>query len=289
MIAAGIGHGIGQPRRFGVIATHDALQLREFVDHLGTEIRLGNGRGQRRLLCIGPDNGGNLAGETGNAGDAGGLTAELVVEGDIGKGGGHGLHTIACNRAIVVFPEEFRIRQTRGQHLLVPRENGRAIVLGFAVGDGDELLDPARGRVAHGEEFLMLFHRGLKHLWRQTEKILFNITHKHNRPFHQPCHFGQKPLVLDHFKPLRESLIGSVMPDVIGAFLRVEHDKILFELCHIVVKARNRECLGRHKAVPEGSVAGLDAVDLQINHLGPVLFREDTEDGMQRTHPFQAA
>gem|GEM_PF-5328819 len=113
MVAAGVGDGVRQPGFFGVVAPHDALQLGEFVDHFRGQIGLGDFRGQSRFIRIGPNDGRDFTGQGGDAGNAFGLRAKFVVEGDIGQGRAHGLKALivfgALHRAHVIFPKEFRI------------------------------------------------------------------------------------------------------------------------------------------------------------------------------------
>ncbi len=70
----------------------------------------------------------------------------------------------------------------------------------------------------------MVAHRRLQHLGRQLQKIIGDFAHQHDRPFHQPRHFGQQPLVLDDLKPLGKGLIGGVIPDCFGPLLVPQND-----------------------------------------------------------------
>ena len=130
----------------------------------------------------------------------------------------------------------------------------------LVVGNRDEGLDPAVLRIAHRKELLMLLHRGLQHLGRQAQEILADAAHQHHRPFHQPRHFGQQALVLDHLKPRRKSGIGGVGPDMILALGAIQHHLGTLELGRIILERMNGKATLPKKAMPLGRIARLDTV-----------------------------
>ena len=141
--------------------------------------------------------------------------------------------------AQVVLIEEPRIRQARREDLLVALKDRRAVIGGFGIGDGDKALDPARARVTDGEELLMLFHRGLKHLGRQAKEGLVDLAREHHGPFDKARNLGQKPFVLNDFEARGKGLIGGVMPDRLGAFFGAEDHMGLLELGLVILKPRD--------------------------------------------------
>ena len=74
--------------RDGVVAAHDALQLRELADHAGSEIGLGQHRGALGLLDVSADLGGDLGRELHEAFDALELATQLGVEDGLLEFGG---------------------------------------------------------------------------------------------------------------------------------------------------------------------------------------------------------
>ena len=76
-----MGHGIGQASGFGVIHAHQALQFGEFADHGAAQIGFGNGGGLVGQFGISAHQGGDVARQRCDAGDAVGLGAEFVVKG----------------------------------------------------------------------------------------------------------------------------------------------------------------------------------------------------------------
>ena len=159
MVLGGGGDGVGLAGGFGIVAAHKPLKFGEFIDHFGRQIGLGETGGGAGLFCVGPDHRGELTSQSFHARDQLCLCAQLVVEGHVGQTVHPGLHPgLRLRDAQIVFPEEFSIRQARREHFFIARQNGRAIVGGGAVGDGDKAFDAARLGVAHGKELLVLFH-----------------------------------------------------------------------------------------------------------------------------------
>ena len=290
MVLGGGGDGLGLAGGFGIVAAHKALKFGEFIDHFGRQIGLGETGGGAGLFCVGPDHRGELTSQCFHARDQLCLCAQLVVEGHVGQTVHPSLHPgVRLRDAQIVFPEKFSIRQTRREHFFIARQNGRAIIGGGAVGDGDKAFDAARLGVAHGKELLVFFHGGLQHLGRQTKEIFANLPHQHDGIFHQPCDLGQQPRILDHLKPIGKGHIGRVVPDRIAPLCRVEHDKGAFQLGAVIVKAADGDCIGGQKAVPARGIACGNPVDGQWHGLRAILGRQDTQDRMQRAHPPQAA
>ena len=287
MGGAGIGHGIGQAGGLGVVAAHDALQFGEFADHGRLQVGFGDPRRLFGIVRVGPNQGRDFAGQGGDAVDAVGLGAKLVVEGDVCQTCGHALHAHLFHRAQVVFPEEPGIRQAGGQHLLVAFQDRGAVISGFGIGHGDEALDPPGLGVAHREEFLMRAHRGLQHLRRQVDEIRADLAHQHHRPFHEARHFGQQRGIGHHLQPGGKGGGAGVGPDMVGAGLRIQHDKGAFQLGAVVVERGDGEAGGGEEAVAGGGVAGGDAVDGQRHGGGPGLVGQQAQDGVQRADPAQ--
>mmetsp|Transcript_28293 Transcript_28293/g.52612 ORF Transcript_28293/g.52612 Transcript_28293/m.52612 type:complete len:443 (-) Transcript_28293:1236-2564(-) len=274
-------------RRLTVIPPHQALKFRELIYHLGAEIRFGPARGLVRLAKGRTSHRCNSACQCCDAGDAIPLAAELVMKGNLFQA----LKPCICpgrSHANVVFPEELRVRQARKQHLLVASKNGLAIVFGLAVGNGHKLLDAPCLRVLHREELLVLFHRGLQHLWRQAKEVLGNITHQHNRPFYKTCNLGQQTFVLNQLQPLGKRHIGGVVPDSFGALFGVQNHPVALQLDLIIFKPVHCEPTTAHKAMAFGGVTGFDAVNIQGNNVVTIFGTQDTQDRVQRAYPPKA-
>ena len=167
----------------GVVLAHGSLQFRELVDHFRGEIGLGDARSLFGLIGDGADHWGDFAREGGDAGDAVGLAAEFIMEGDVGQRGGHAGQAVAFHRAQVVLPEKLSVGQAGGEDFLITCEDRGAFIRRLYIGDGDEFFDAVGFRVLDGKEFLMLAHRGLQNLWRQVEEGLVDIAEQDDGPF----------------------------------------------------------------------------------------------------------
>ena len=208
------------PGEFSIVAAHQALKFREFIDHLRAEIGLCPTGGFFGQIGIRAHNRCDLARQRRDTFNTFALAAELIVEGDIGQLV-QPFRSTCFGQTQVIFPEEFGVRQPCKQNLLVACQNGRALIFGFAVGHGDEFLNPAGFGVFHRKELLMLFHRGLKNLWWQIQEIRRDIAHQSHWPFHKTCDFGQKTWVFDDLEALGKSEVLGVGPDGFRAFFGV--------------------------------------------------------------------
>ena len=103
-----MGHGIGQASGFGVIHAHQALQFGEFADHGAAQIGFGNGGGLVGHVSIRTYQGGDVARQRRDAGDAVGLGAEFVMEGHRFQPVKPFAHPRLCH-AQVILPEKARI------------------------------------------------------------------------------------------------------------------------------------------------------------------------------------
>ncbi len=276
----------------GVVAAHEALKLGEFADHLGLQIGLRHPRGlfgEVGEVGIGADDRRDLVRQGRDALHPVLLAAELVVEGDRGEALGPVGHARPGD-AQVVFPEERRIGQARREDLLVAGEDGRAVVGGLDIGDGDEFLDPAGLGIADREELLVLLHRGLQHLGGQRQEAVLDVAHQHDGPFHEAGDLAQQALVLDQFQPAREGDLLRVVPQRLGPFVRGQDHLGALQLGLVILEARDLERGDAHEAVAARDAARLDAVDLERDDgcLTRVV-GEDAQDRVQRTDPAQAA
>ena len=289
MFLAGGGDIGGQAGCLRVVAAHQALKLGELVDHFRRQVGLGDLRGQLGLVGFCIHLRGEGTGQRGDPFDPGLLAAQLVVEGHVLQPVGPGGQALVLRHAQVVLPEELRIRQAGGQHLLVARKDGGAVVRRLDVGDGDELLDPAGGGVLHGKELLVFLHGGLQHLRRQPEEGVGDVAHQHDWPFHEARDLRQKALVLDNFKALGKGHVGGIVPDVLGAFPgRKDHVRAL-QFRGVIVEGGDLERRAAHEAVALRGAAGADAVDFQVDHVFAALVAHHAEDAVQGAHPAQAA
>jgi hypothetical protein len=120
-----------KPFGAGVVRAHQALKLGELADHLGDKVGFGKAGRLLRLLNVCADDFSNLTSQRLDAGNALALGAQLGVEGDF-------LEVVETGFELglpVQFPEEFRIRQPRGDDLVIALDNLLPAVPGDQVGD----------------------------------------------------------------------------------------------------------------------------------------------------------
>ena len=155
MIGNRLGHGLVLAIMAGVIAAHDALQLRELADHAGDEVGLGKLRRAVRDFGIGAgDQRRQIGRQLAHPANLVGQRAQLRMEGDVGQRRQAGGQRVLA----VLVPEEFGIRQPGAQHALIAADDDRSAIRWLHVGDDDEM----RGEIAalglHREIFLVRPH-----------------------------------------------------------------------------------------------------------------------------------
>ena len=139
-----------------VIFTHHPLQLREFADHLGEQIGLGEPRRAPCLFHVGTNLGRKLRREPLDALDALPLRAELLVKDDVLEL----RQPILEPRLEIGVVEEFGVREPRADHALVAGNDRLAAVLGLDIGDQDELVgELRRALLAQDKTFLIIADR----------------------------------------------------------------------------------------------------------------------------------
>ena len=287
MFLAGGGDLGRKPGRGGIIPPHQPLQLGKLAHHLALQIGLGHPRRLGRKVGRGPHQRRDLACQRRDPRHPVGLAPEPVVKGHRRKPRAHPLHAPLADRAQVVLPEEPRIRQPRRQHLAIAGKDRRTLVGRLDIGHGDEPLDPPRARIADREELLMLPHRGLQHLGRQSQELRPDGPHQHHRPFHQPRHLGQKPRILDQLQPLRKGQRLRIGPDMRGPLLGAQHHMGALEPGLVIVERGHRKAARRHEPVPARHIARPQALDLDRHDLRPRLCHHQAQDRRERPHPAQ--
>ena len=235
MVSRRQSHRFRQASFAGVIHAHQALQFGELADHGRPQVRLGQTGRLFGHIGISADQGGDFAGEGGDAGDAVGLGAEFVVE-------GHGFQAVqpfghaVFGDAEVFFPEEFRVAQASRQHLLVALQNRGTMVHRVGVGDGHKAFYAARSRILDREKLLVFAHRGLQNLGRQVQELFGNPAHQRDGPFDQTGNFGQETGVGDQFQPGGEGQVLGALQDGGLAFGCVQNHEIPLQFQGVIVE-----------------------------------------------------
>ncbi len=268
-MATGVGrHAVGGPERpvvvldgrgdgrlfaglGGVVAAHQALQLRELADHLGDEVRLGEFGGAFGVVGIGRRRSGAIS----RASRMMRLTRwpcvpSLLVEDDAVELG----QPVLEFRLEVGLPEIAGVGKAGADDPLVAGDDRLAAIGRLDIGGEDEAIGetPSRRLDAPGDD--VIGGQGAtstKHFWlarmvvritseRNLEERLVEAADQHHRPLDQTGHFLEKRLVLDQFQTERERPVAGVGEDDLLAAIGVEDDLRLLELRHVVVEAAHR-------------------------------------------------
>ncbi len=285
MLLAGVSHLLRQVSHLRIIPPHQPLQFRKLTNHFRTQIGFADFRRSLSQISVRPHQRRDFAGQCCNPRHPFGLRAQFAVKGDIRKLFGH----IRKGHPQVILPEKPRIAQARKQHFLVARQYRRAAIRRFAVGHGDEFLDPAAFSVLHAEKLLMASHGGLQNLRRQVGKIRRDVAHQRHRPFHQPGNFCQKRFVLNHFHALGKGQICGIRPNVIGAVACVQPHEGDCQFGLVVIKRGHRKPHRRHETMPCCAVTRRQTAHLKRHHLRAALIMQNTKNAVQRAHPAKAA
>jgi hypothetical protein len=124
MILAGVRDRLVLVLRLGVVASHQALQLGKFADHVGQQVGFAQLRGACRLGAIGADDRRQLPGQRNDARDALGLRAELVVEHDSAEF----RQPVFQPRLQIRVVEELGIGEPRADHALIAGDDRLAAI-----------------------------------------------------------------------------------------------------------------------------------------------------------------
>ena len=221
MLLARGGDGSILALRQRVVFAHQALQLREFADHFGQQIRLRQMRGAFCLFDIGADQRRDLGRQPLDALDALALRAQLFVKHDLLEFR-QPIFELGLQVGLV---EKLRVAQPRADHALVAGDDGLAAVARFDIGGEDEFVGELSGfGIADDKAFLVVADGGADHFARDRQEFLVERSHQHDRPFDQARDLVEQHLVLDQLKALRERQLLGVGENDVLARLRIEHD-----------------------------------------------------------------
>ena len=164
----------------------NALQLGELTDHVGLQVVLGQ---LGRTPCLGrihTDLRRNHFGQRGDAGDLVGHRAQLGLVGHRGQTGAHRHQTLLE----VLVEEELGIGKARTDHPLIALGNFRH-VLGFDIGNADELLGQLAVGIEHREELLVDLHGFDQRFLRHRQELALETAQHRRRPLDQVDHLAQ--------------------------------------------------------------------------------------------------
>ena len=271
-------------RRTGIIPAHHALQFREFAHHPTRQISLGQPRGTCGERRIGAHHRRNQPSQPLQPPHPLPLRPQLGVKHHPIQLG----QQILQRRLQILVPEEPRIGEPRPQHPLIPRHQRRAAIAGGNIRQQGEAWCRAPIREAQGKIALVDPHRGAHHLGRQIHEGRINAAQQRHRPFHQPRHLGQQPLIGHHFQPLGGGQRGHAVADHAQPLGGIDQHEMVAQLRQIICMAAHREAAGRVHAVALGLIAagqamgGILAAGQGEGHHGAV---QQAQNALQRSHP----
>ncbi len=216
MFLAGRSDGRILALRQRVVLAHQALQLGEFADHFGQQIRLRELRRALGLLDIGADQRRDLGRQLLDARDALGLRAELLVKHDLLEFRQPRLRASSSGPSRRrTSRRDSRARITRSLPAMIALPPSVASMLAVRM---NLLVELAGLGIADHKAFLVVADGGADHLVRDRQELLVERAHQHDRPFDQARDFVEQRLVLDQLKALREGqLLGIGQDDVLAA------------------------------------------------------------------------
>ena len=264
----------------GIVAAHQALQLRELADHSGDEIGFRKSCGAARVFRNGVASAREFERERLDAVDAILLTAELFMERDAGK--------LACHLAErmleILLPEELGVGEPRADDLFVARDDFCATVFRDEIGNEQELVRELLGaRLTQREALLMRLHRRRQDLGGHFEEGLIERAHEHDGPFRQTSVLGEQRVVLDQ---LELGVLGErvrLLGNGGGALRGIEHHMMRGELRFIIREILDLERAGSEETMTARLVARFDPCDLERHDLAV----EKAQHRLQRAHPLE--
>ena len=286
MVFNGIGHGFAQAIVERVVASHDALQLRELPHHVGHEIGLGQlgrlvGLGHQRLVAQTSRDG---AGDAPHALHALALGAQLVVIHHLRQS----VHPRSQRLLTVLVEKELGVGQARTHHALVAT-NDRAGVFGPDVADHQELVCQLARGVQQRKIFLIGLHREDQALLGHIEKLLLEGAHEHVGPLDQRGDLIEQRVILNgahaaaHLGRCARQLAGDFS---LAGIKRCDHRALALHRRGIAVSVREHDgrALG-FEAMALGGVAGGQAQHLHGHDRAAV----QGHQAMRRAHEMHAA
>jgi hypothetical protein len=249
-------------RALRVVAAGDALQFRELVDHAALQVVLGQLGGAARQCGLHADLWRDGLGQRGDARDLVGHAAQLGLVGD-------GLEAVAHRRQAlleVFVEEELGVGEARADHALVALADLRR-VLGFDVGDADEVLGQLAAGIQHREEFLVGLHRRDQRFLRDLQEVALERAGHRDRPFVEAVHLRQVVGVDARVAVERARGGFDFLDDARAAFVGIDQHVRAAQGVDVIHRLRDRNVAVVMETVAAGLAAGADAERLDVGHV----------------------
>ncbi len=248
----------------GVIAAHQALQFREFADHVGDQVRFRKPRRALRQCAVRAQVRRDGRRDGAHARRPIRLRAELVVIDDAAELGQARFQRMAP----VLVEEELGVGQPRAQHALVAGDDRRR-VRRLQVAHQQEPVDELPRIVGEREVPLVQLHREDEAFLRDVQERGVERAGVDDRPFDQRRDFVQQRIRHDR----RGVACRAFEADHDGGAARGEGWNDLafgFERRRVGVGGRDRDVAAGKEAMAAGHAAGGEVERAHVDHVGAV-------------------
>ncbi len=265
MLANGLGHCLFFSRRQGIFFPHYPLEFREFVDHLGDQVRLGQA-GCPLSPGLDPGLGPQMFRQPARKADK---PLHLVADAAQALQKDHTLQSFppgSQGELLILGPEKGGVVQPGTQHLFIAGANGVQMFPGAAP-DGDKSRQQRAGCIRHGKIALMLPHGSNEHFRRQLHIFLINAAVKGGGILHQVSDLFQEFIIFRNLASMGGGQFRHLLADKLPALVLVGNDPGLLQPGQVLAWFLNGYGLQGQETVAPGAVAGLDAAKFQGQHL----------------------
>ena len=264
-----------------VVATHDALQLREFADHARHQVALRELGGLRRLRRIDAEAVhraqafGDHARQFADAADLVPDRTEFLLVGDL-------LQRVLLRgerRLQVVIEEELGVGEARTDHAFITLAD-LVRITALDVGDADEMFGQLAVRIEHREELLVRLHRHDQRFLRHAQEVTLEGAGDADRPLDQVLHFVDQFLAQTRHAAAGLGHTLYFGDHAIRAFGRIDQHLRGTQRVDVVVGVADPHRLRMMEAVAATHAIGFQAEDLGRHDFAT----EQDHQPMRRAH-----
>ena len=185
-------------------------------------------------------------------------------------------------RLLILFPEEARVGESRGQHLAVAVDHHGG-VRRLDIGGAHKGVGEFPARIFAHEIFLVHPRGQLDHLGRHVEEGLVKAAEQRHGPFGQPRVLDHQPFIRDQRQTSLCRNLGRAFADNVLAFLVIDDHMGGAQLVRVIVCSGNADRAGGMEAVADGLAASGDPADFAFHHLTI----QQRDNAGERAHPAQ--
>ena len=158
-------------------------------------------------------------------------------------------------RLTVFVPEESGVGQAGAQHAFVARDDFRAVVRRFHIGDNDEARRHFAVFVGHAKIFLIRAHGGNQNFLRDGHEIVVDFAHQRNGVFRQSRDFVQQAVVFQQFVARFFCQSVRFFGNDLTAFGGIDNHKSVADFLFVVRKVLDRKFRGGKESMSARRIA----------------------------------